>query len=62
MFKIIKSNKRQAIVNSDGQIVYSPPAFIEFKKYDLNKLLEEFNRKGFRDIDSVIAFESGKLK
>ena len=62
MFKIIKQNKKQAIINSDNQILYTPPHFIAFKGYDLNKLLAAMNKKGYRDIEDVIAFESGKLK
>jgi hypothetical protein len=62
MFKIVNQNKKQSIVNSDGDVIYSPPHFIVFKGYDLTKLLNAINRKGFRDIEDVIAFESGKLK
>ena len=62
MFKIVKQNKKQSIVNSDGEVIYSPPHFIAFKGYDLTKLLTAFNKKGFRDLDAVMQFESGKLK
>ena len=62
MFKIIQQNRKQSIVNSDGEVIYSPPHFIVFKGYDLNKLLNLINKKGYRDIDDVIAFEAGKLK
>ena len=62
MFKIVKQNKKQAIINGDGDIIYSPPHFITFKGYDLTKLLNAINKKGYRDIEDVIAFESGKLK
>ena len=62
VFKIVKQNKRQAIINSDNQVLYAPPKFIAFKGYDLNKLLVAMNKKGYRDIEDVIAFESGKLK
>ena len=62
MFKIIQQNRKQTIVNSDGEVIYSPPHFIVFKGYDLTKLLNLINKKGYRDIDDVIAFEAGKLK
>ena len=62
MFKIVRKDKKQFIINSDNEVVYSPPHFIVFKGYDLTKLLNAFNKKGFRDIEDVIAFESGKLK
>ena len=62
MFKIVKQNKKQAIVNSDNEIIYQVPHFIAFKGYDLTKLLTAMNRKGYRDIEDVMAFESGKLK
>lgn len=62
MFKIVKQNKKQSIVNSDGDVIYSPPHFIAFKGYDLNKLLSAINKKGYRDLEDVIAYESGKLK
>jgi hypothetical protein len=62
MFKIVKQNKKQAIINSDGDIIYSPPHFIAFKGYDLTKLLNAINKKGYRDIEDIMAFENGKLK
>jgi hypothetical protein len=62
MFKIVRQNKKQAIINGDGDIIYSPPHFIQFKGYDLSKLLSAINKKGYRDIEDVIAFESGKLR
>ena len=62
MFKIVKINKKQAIVNSDNEIIYQVPHFIAFKGYDLNKLLTAMNRKGYRDIEDIMAFESGKLR
>jgi len=62
MFKIVKQNKKQAIVNGDGDLIYSPPHFIAFKGYDLTKLLNAINKKGYRDIEDIIAFENGKLR
>lgn len=63
MFKIVKHNKRQIIVNSNGDIIYTPPNHIAFsRQHDLTKLLNALNKKGFRCIESVMEFESGKLK
>ena len=62
MFRIVKQNKKQAIVNSDNEIIYSVPHFIAFKGYDLNKLLAAINKKGYRDIEDIMSFESGKLR
>jgi hypothetical protein len=62
MFKIVKINKKQAIVNSDNEIIYQVPHFIAFKGHDLNKLLTAMNKKGYRDIEDIMAFESGKLR
>ena len=63
MFKIVKHNDRHIIVNSNNDIIYSPPNFVAFnKKYDLTKLLNALNRKGFRCLDSVVEFEQGKLR
>lgn len=62
MFKIVKINKKPAIVNGDGQVIYTPPNFVSFKNYDLTKLLEAFNKKGYRDIEDVMAYEAGKLR
>ena len=62
MFKIVKQNKKQAIVNSDNEIIYQVPHFIAFKGYDLTILLTAMNKKGYRDIEDIMAFESGKLK
>jgi hypothetical protein len=62
MFRIVKQNKKQAIVNSDNEIIYAVPHFIAFKGYDLHKLLSAMNKKGYRDIEDVISFESGKLR
>jgi hypothetical protein len=62
MFKIVKFNKKQAIVNSDNEIIYQIPHFIAYKGYDLTKLLIALNKKGYRDIEDIMAFESGKLR
>lgn len=62
MFKIVKQNRKQAIVNSDNEVIYAVPHFIAFKGHDLTKLLNAMNKKGFRDIEDIIAFESGKLR
>lgn len=62
MFKIVKQNKKQSIVNGDGEVIYSPPHFVAFKSYDLQKLLTVMNKKGFRDLEDIIAYESGKLR
>jgi hypothetical protein len=62
MFRIVKVNKKQAIVNSDNEIIYQIPHFIAYKGYDLTKLLIVLNRKGYRDIEDIMAFESGKLR
>jgi hypothetical protein len=62
MFKIVKHNRKQAIVNSDNEMVYQVPHFIAFKGYDLTKLLTVMNKKGYRDIEDIMAFESGRLR
>ena len=62
MFKIVIINKQQAIINSDNQVIYTVPAFIKHKNYDLTKLLNCINKKGYRDIEDIMAFENGKLK
>jgi len=62
MFKIVKQNKKQTIINSNGDIIYSPPHFIVYKGYDLTKLLNAINKKGYRDIEDIMAFENGKLR
>jgi hypothetical protein len=62
MFKIVKQNKKQIIINSDNEIIYAVPHFIAFKGYDLNKLLSAMNKKGYRDIEDVMSFENGKLR
>ena len=62
MFKIVKQNKKQAIVNGDNEIIYAVPHFIAFKGYDLNKLLSAMNKRGYRDIEDIMSFENGKLR
>ena len=62
MFKIVKQNKKQAIVNSDNEVIYMVPQFIAFKGYDLSKLLTAMNKRGYRDIEDIMAFENGKLR
>ena len=62
MFKIIKMNKKQIIVNSDNEVVYTVPHFIAFKGYDLTKLLNAMNKRGYRDIEDIMSFENGKLR
>lgn len=62
MFKIVKINKKASIVNSNGDLIYTIPDFLAHgKRFNLSKLLAALNAKGFRDIDTIIAFESGKL-
>jgi hypothetical protein len=62
MFKIVTNNKKQSIVNSDQQVIYTPPPYVDYRKYDLNKLLNVMIKKGYRDIEDIMAFESGKLR
>jgi len=62
MFKIVKNKNQSIIVNSDNETVYMPPQFIAFKNYDLSKLVNALNKKGYRDIELIVAFESGKLR
>lgn len=62
MFRIVKQNRKQAIVNGDNEVIYAVPHFIAFKGYDLNKLLNAMNKRGYRDIEDIMSFESGKLR
>lgn len=62
MFRIVKQNKKQIIVNSDNEVIYQVPHFIAFKGYDLSKLVTAMNKRGYRDIEDIMAFESGKLR
>ena len=62
MFRIVKQNRKQAIVNCDNEVIYAVPHFIAFKGYDLNKLLNAMNKRGYRDIEDIMSFESGKLR
>jgi len=62
MFRIVKQNRKQAIVNGDNEVIYAVPHFIAFKGYDLSKLLNAMNKRGYRDIEDIMSFENGKLR
>lgn len=57
---IKKINKKLHIINSETQeLVYTPPDFVIINtRANLQKLANDFNELGERDILNIIAFES----
>lgn len=63
MFKLIKNKSQVLIVNQNGDVVYSPPRYIAIdKRFDFTKLVSALNQKGYRDLETIINFENGKLR
>jgi hypothetical protein len=59
MYSLKKKNKRLLIIDNEENIIYSPPNFLRgYNNVNLQQLCDKFNDLTYRDLDSIIEFET----